>query len=112
VMEAKYLGDFDDQEDVERAFQTELGPDKKILLACYDGGGYDGSGWVLIQDIPSGKLFEVNGSHCSCSGLEDQWDEEETSVQSLRNRLKDGHVGPYDYPVDESLTEVLNRLYF
>ena len=111
-MEAKYLGDFSDQADVENQFEMKLGPDKKILLAAYDGGGYEGDAWVLVQHVDSGKLFEVNGSHCSCCGLEGQWDEEETSVQSLRNRLKNGHVGPYDYPVDESLTEVLNRLYF
>jgi len=30
-----------------------------------------------------GKLYDVNGSHCSCFGLEDQWLPEETTVAAL-----------------------------
>jgi hypothetical protein len=30
-----------------------------------------------------GKLWEVNGSHCSCYGLEGQWQPEETTWEAI-----------------------------
>ena len=45
----------------------------EILLAWYGSGGYDGTAFVLCRDRITGCLFEVNGSHCSCYGLEGQW---------------------------------------
>ncbi len=56
----------------------------EIIFAAYGGGSYDGIAIVVYKK--GGTLYEVNGSHCSCYGLEDQWDPEETSVDALRMR--------------------------
>lgn len=35
----------------------------------------------------------MNAGHCSCHGLEGQWEPEETTVVALRHRLADGRLG-------------------
>ncbi|MGL5284386.1 MAG: hypothetical protein ACRC8W_22010 [Plesiomonas shigelloides] len=56
--------------------------DIEILFAAYEYEDYDGSAFVLFKQ--DGKLYEVNGGHCSCYGLEGQWEPEETSVEYLK----------------------------
>ena len=60
--------------------------EKDILIATYGGGSYEGDAFVLFKQ--RGKLFEVNGSHCSCYGLEGQWKPEETTVAALKMKGK------------------------
>jgi hypothetical protein len=67
----------------------------KILLACYTYEDYNGSAFVLF--IRKGKLYEVNGSHCSCYGLEGQWEPEETTKEALLHRIKKGTLGSDAY---------------
>jgi hypothetical protein len=69
----------------------------RILLAYYDYEDYSGSAFVLFKK--DGKLYEVNGSHCSCYGLEEcGWDPEETSKEILLYRLDHGNLGTeYSY---------------
>ena len=55
--------------------------DKKILFASYGYANSSGDAWVLFEK--DGKLFEVNGSHCSCYGLEGQFEPEETDLKAL-----------------------------
>lgn len=47
-----------------------------ILYADYTYEDYNGDAYVLGYNKETNKFFEVHGSHCSCYGLEDQWDEE------------------------------------
>jgi len=56
----------------------------EIIYAMYDCPQYEGYAHIIY--IKDGKLYEVNGSHCSCSGLEDQWKPEETSLSVLMFR--------------------------
>lgn len=67
----------------------EIGDDAlvgvEIILASYTYEDYSGDAFVLFRK--DGQLFEVNGGHCSCYGLEGQWEPEETSVEALRHRL-------------------------
>lgn len=63
-----------------------------ILLASYENEMYSGHAFVLFEK--NGKLFEVNGSHCSCYGLgenfygeQTQWEPEETTIEALRHRI-------------------------
>ncbi|MCK5615726.1 hypothetical protein KAR91_78410 [Candidatus Pacearchaeota archaeon] len=76
----------------------------KILLASYGQGGYEGEAFVLFER--DGKLYEVNASHCSCYGLEGQWDEEETDIEVLRHRLKNGEMGKDSYCDNEFADEL------
>ena len=82
-----------------------------ILLASYGTPAYEGYAFVLFRR--DGKLFEVNGSHCSCYGLEGQWNPEKTSVEALRFRVKNGNLGKGDWdenPFSEELLEVLDEI--
>ena len=96
-----YLGDFENEMEVYSAFSdTWDGLDSNmkqemenstILFAWYGGDGYEGSAFVLFHR--DGKLYEVNGGHCSCYGLEGQWDPEETSVEAVEHRVHNGSLG-------------------
>ena len=62
-----------------------------ILFAWYVYEDYSGSAFVLTRK--GGQLYEVNGSHCSCYGLEGQWEPEETTIEALTHRLNEGEMG-------------------
>lgn len=82
-----------------------------VLLASYGTPAYEGNAFVLFGR--SGKLYEVNGSHCSCYGLEGQWEPEETSAVVLQHRLDEGHLGAGtsdDNPFAVELRQVLAAL--
>lgn len=69
--------------------------DINILFASYGNANYTGDAWVLFEK--DGKLYEVNGSHCSCHGLEEQWCPEEVVLAELENRLVNGTFGEDDW---------------
>lgn len=105
-----FLGDFASVEDVKSAFSVE---DNElngvyILLAQYEIDGYEGSAFVLFER--GGKLYEVNGSHCSCYGLEGQWGPEETSTAALIHRIKKGYLGLYGRATNAFQQELLTIL--
>jgi hypothetical protein len=110
---AVYLGDFECKADVIEKFSLKLDDLKqcKILLAWYGYGDYDGSAFVLFER--DGKLYEVNGGHCSCYGLEGQWEPEVISVEQLMHRIDNGHLGRECYynegVFDSKLKGILNR---
>jgi hypothetical protein len=56
----------------------------EMIYASYDCPPYEGYAHVIF--VRDGKIYEVNGSHCSCFGLEDQWQPEETSAIALLAR--------------------------
>ena len=83
----------------------------EILLASYGTPAYEGYAFVLFRK--GGVLYEVNGSHCSCYGLEGQWEPEETTVEALRHRLDHGRLGAGGYddnPFADELRQVLEAL--
>jgi hypothetical protein len=113
MMKQYFLGNFGDVKDVEHEFQIALNDGEKILLAWYSYEDYSGSAFVLYEQ--NGKLYEVNGSHCSCYGLEEQFQPEETSVEALEYRMNKGNLGRRVYYSEEGsfkneLRDVL-RLY-
>jgi hypothetical protein len=71
--------------DLDREFATTTGlSEGDVLLAYYGYESYSGEAFVLFQR--DGILYEVNGSHCSCHGLEDQWKPEAALTAALRQR--------------------------
>lgn len=83
----------------------------EILLANYGSYGYEGGAFVLFRR--DGQLYEVNGSHCSCYGLENQWDPEPTTVEALRHRMTKGNLGSEAYdggPFADELRQVLETV--
>lgn len=100
IMKTKpvYLNDWKCKEDLERDFQCDLS-DVNILFASYTYEDYSGDAWVLYEK--DGKLYEVNGSHCSCYGLEEQWsDSEEVLLEVLHHRFKKGTYGAGEYKTE------------
>lgn len=75
-----------------------------ILFASYSYENYSGDAFVLFER--GGKLFEVNGGHCSCHGLEHQFEPEETTLDSLQHRLVSGRMGQDDYSGNEFANEL------
>lgn len=83
----------------------------EVLLASYAYECYEGDAFVLFRK--DGKLYEVNGGHCSCYGLEGQWSPEETTIEALEHRLKEGNLGSSRYGLNQfafELTVLLQKL--
>lgn len=99
----KYFGCFEDFEQMlaqwGKIVKTPIpASDERVLFASYGTNDYEGDAIVLFTH--EGKLYEVNGGHCSCHGLEStsyegeeesQWAPEETSWEALRMRTLDPH---------------------
>jgi hypothetical protein len=81
-----YLDLFTDKASILSAYEAPAEALKGaiIYLAWYQYEDYSGRSLVIYKQ--NGKLFEVNGSHCSCNGLEGQWEPEETSWKALGMR--------------------------
>lgn len=60
--------------------------DSHVLYAYYSYEEYSGSAYVLF--IKDDKIYEVSGGHCSCYGLEGQFEPEEVPIEVLYHRLE------------------------
>jgi hypothetical protein len=103
-----YIDGFANEQDVLEQFNApEEYKKAKILFAWYNYEDYSGSAFVLFKH--GRKLYEANGSHCSCNGLEECWSPEETSVEALLHRLDNGTGYWYGMP-EKELRKVLKSL--
>ena len=95
--EPVYLGSWEQEkfEGLASSFRFEkYHPEYKninILFAYYGNFSEGGDAFVLFEKY--GKLFEVNVTHCSCYGIEGDFEPEETTLQALMARLIDGNMG-------------------
>lgn len=78
----------------------------EVLLASYSNEMYDGDAFVLFRK--DGKLYEVNAGHCSCYGLENQWEPEETTIDALVHRINEGALGKHYYQQNVFADELVN----
>jgi len=92
-----YLNNFTSKEDIAEEFSGErfeynpkakaggradiLGQLETVHLAWYGDGDYCGDALVIYEN--GGKLYHVEGGHCSCYGLEGQWDPTETTWKAV-----------------------------
>lgn len=83
-----YDGDFESWADVCRWFEEDVAEPDEVLLAVYDIDGYEGSADVIYRN--GDRYYWVHGSHCSCYGLEGQFDPEEYSADLLIAALRRG----------------------
>lgn len=84
--------------EMEEALKSNKYKNIHIVLAYYLYEDYSGEAFVLF--IKGRTLYEVNASHCSCYGLEDQWKPEKTSLLAIKHRLKTGTLGMGGYDGD------------
>ena len=60
-----------------------------VLFAWYDDPwGYSGEAFLLFRK--DGEYYTVNGSHCSCYGLEGQWSPVRVTIDYLKKELENG----------------------
>ena len=85
----------EEKEKMRAALADEKFSAAEILLAAYQYEAYSGEAFVLFRR--DGKLYEVNGGHCSCYGLEGQWEPEETTLAALTHRAQKGDLGGSEY---------------
>lgn len=78
-----FYGEFTCEKDVFDNFGVEF-QDLEFIYAVYNFGNYEGNSHVIFRK--DGVLYEVNGGHCSCHGLEGCWEPEETTVLALLYR--------------------------
>lgn len=87
-----YRNGFDNWSDVQNAYQTsDTEEGKVVLFADYEQGNYEGWSTVVWSDHRGYWLVE--GSHCSCYGLEGQWNPEETPLDVLLHIAETGKYG-------------------
>lgn len=92
----KFFGQWSGRADIVRDFSAAVGdvpPEESILFATYDYIDYGGNATVWFER--EGQLFEVSGSHCSCYGLEGQWEPGVVTWEALAMRP---NVAGYGHP--------------
>lgn len=73
---------FSSWDDVKREFETDFPEPACVLFAAYEYEDYSGEALVVFDNGDGLKM--VNGGHCSCRGLEGQWDIEDADAKQLR----------------------------
>ena len=81
-----FLGRWENVLDLEADFQDGSVLDYNIIVACYDGGEYDGECAVLCEK--DGQLFETSSGHCSCNGLEGTFEPQPVTQEYLKMRFE------------------------
>lgn len=89
-----YLGDWNNLDEMLSYFRVDKSAAEgyKVIVATYDCD-YDASAFVLLKK--GRKYYEVHGSHCSCYGLEGQWDIEESAKLALKHRVDNADTDYY-----------------
>lgn len=100
-----YLGNFNNKQDLMSNFEINESDLEgvRILFAAYENESYEGYAMVIFSK--DGKLYEVNGSHCSCNGLEGQWQPEETSLEALK--LRNYSYGEMQHDLEKFLVDFI-----
>ena len=84
-----YEGAFGSWYDVCREFEIDVAEPDEVILAVYESELYQGDADVIYRI--GDRYYWASGSHCSCYGLEGQWDPEEYSAELLVEALRRGH---------------------
>ncbi|MBB4192767.1 hypothetical protein [Rhizobium aethiopicum] len=87
-----YLHDWSESGEAGMLSDFQASPDvlsgATVIVASYTYENYSGDAYVLFER--DGKLFEVHGGHCSCYGLEGQWEPEEADRDAIIHRITKG----------------------
>lgn len=113
----EYTDLFDNWQSVIRNFGDKVPAEEpEHVFAYYTDEDY--SGYALVVYFQNGKYCTNDGSHCSCHGLEDQWEPEEYTPELFKEMLdrltpddpskRDRYYRPYGL---SGFVEELTRLY-
>ncbi len=104
-----YFGEFSCWQDVLGQFEVSEDPrPDQVIYAVYDAPLYEGYASVIYR--VGDRYYWAHGSHCSCYGLEGQWEPEEYSREELVGAIGRGDHFYYFEDGDEIRQEVLRRL--
>lgn len=87
-----YHEGFSNWADVQNDFDMKDPEPHKVLYASYEQGSYEGSADVFWRNSDGTYGYEY-GSHCSCYGLEGQWDPETYTVEQLKGQVDRAQYG-------------------
>lgn len=76
-----YDGYFNQWQDIQERFEMNEPVPDEVLYANYSQECYEG--WADVIYRRGDMFYWARGSHCSCYGLEGQWDPEEYSAELL-----------------------------
>lgn len=109
-MENQFFNGFENKEDIARRFEIPVSDldDCEILFASYGGYAYEGDALVIFRG-KDGNLYEVHGAHCSCYGLEGNWEPEITSFEALRHRKRDSFKTEHGEEATKYLLELIGE---
>lgn len=89
-----YNGNFANWSDVQNEFLMDMAEPDRVYYASYDTPAYEGYANVIYRN--GNTLYWVYGSHCSCYGLEDQWEPEAYEAPDLLAALRKGSAWQFD----------------
>ena len=92
-----FANDFKNWEDVMREFAEQVAIPDELFLASYVQGNYEGEALVLYRN--KDKYYLVYGSHCSCYGLEGQWNPEEFETRESFIKFLEQYK-PYEHTAE------------
>ena len=78
---SNYFENFSSWSDIQAQFHMEDSEPEEVLFAIYDTPSYEGYAEVIYRN--GDRFYWASGSHCSCYGLEDQWDPEEYDAETF-----------------------------
>lgn len=104
-----YFGNFEDKQDICNQFAIP-NFEGTVVFAAYDTPDYDGYAEVVY--VQGGKFYMASGSHCSCYGLEGQWDPIEMPIDGLRKIIGEGTgmLSHYHAEFERAFVELLSRI--
>jgi len=82
----------------------------RIIYAGYRYETYEGWAHVVYRNLDNGKLYIVEGSHCSCNGLEGQWSPTETTPEAIRLMFEGGWPSSAEGAERDALKQVIEEL--
>jgi hypothetical protein len=94
-----YFENFDNWADVQREFRMNEPEPDEVLFAMYDLPDYEGYAEVVYRN--GDKFYWASGSHCSCMGLEDQWEPEEYDAETFLGVFNRNHRWSFERYFDE-----------
>lgn len=118
-MAQKYFGIFGDRQQIIGEFfksysweepmnvPEDFPTDDEIVFAAYLYEDYSGTAIVVFKR--GDQYYVVHGGHCSCYGLEGQWDPEETSYEALCMYKLSSMFGEYESYIEEAWVELFPR---
>lgn len=101
-----YKDCFSDWNSVQKEYDMEESEPEEVLLAYYGYESYEGSSIVIYRK--ENKYYLNQGSHCSCYGLEGQW--QPTEYDNKQEFLKCLIDMTFYSDIKQYINDVIKRL--